>query len=588
MKKSRVAVVSVLLAAVLLGAAPETIRAQQGGSMENLLRPYLDPDFTPTEGPDTDKAFMRQKAAEIKAALPEKLRVAPGQKPKILLLTTGTYGTLHTPGAAGLIILLREAVVKYGAFELTEVYTDAGLTLEKLKEYHAVVLNNVGRVPNPQFANEILPAYVRDGGGMLAVHSTALLSYKEPDAEFNRLLGGYVDQEAKYGHPQKQGQAFPVVLPQPDHPLVAAFKGEAASLTVTHRTLLGQIRKPYQVNIAPPKRLADELYVLLPAKGQDTPPQVLVQIDRATAPQVYPDYVDDFAYALTWIKTYGKGRVFYTQFGHNMAVYAVPCVAGGILDGLLYAAGAQAPARREEKTAAAAGNPIFPYFFQKFEGQEAKLKEIGYTPTPFLLTKIDFTKNPPYESGKIQHWIQVMAKSGPGFVFVHAAVVRDSGDEEEAIRIVRETADVAQPAGFFVSVYPYFGSHVPSAEKALPFVQRIKRDNVGLTLHLPQEIKGGNARRFPEIIEKVKDHINLVVVCGADLPAEGDDPAKWPWSRLIRPLGEGDFDVGGFVRLVKATGYDGYFSQICWGIERPALDYLPQSIERWKGFCRQH
>jgi type 1 glutamine amidotransferase len=101
------------------------------------------------------------------------------------------------------------------------------------------------------------------------------------------------------------------------------------------------VRKPYRVEIAPPKRLADELYVLLRPKGQDSPPRVLVQIDRAAAPQIYPDYVDDFTYALTWIKDYGKGRVFYTQFGHNMAVYTVPCIAGSILDGLLYVSGQQ-------------------------------------------------------------------------------------------------------------------------------------------------------------------------------------------------------------------------------------------------------
>lgn len=308
--------------------------------MRGLLRPYLDPDYAPTEGPDQDKEFIREYTADIKGALPEGLSVPDAPKRRILVLTRGTMGPLHSPGAAGLLIMLRGAAEKYDAFELTEVYTDEFLDAEALSDFDAVVLNNLSQAGNHAFYNEVLPQYVRNGGALFAVHSSALPYRDQPEAEYNKLLGSYVDSvNTKYGHPSKHGKPFPVRLPDHDHPLAAAFKGEGTPRTVTHRCLAGKERRKYQVNINPPKTLADELYALIRTDGQENPPQVLAEVNSDEAVQVYPETADEFAYALAWIKQYGKGRVYYAQFGHNMGVCSVPCIAEAMLDGLQYVAG---------------------------------------------------------------------------------------------------------------------------------------------------------------------------------------------------------------------------------------------------------
>jgi type 1 glutamine amidotransferase len=203
-----------------------------------------------------------------------------------------------------------------------------------------VVLNQVGQTAQPRIYNDELPAYVRAGGGVLAVHGAALLFRDTPDAEYNRMLGGYVDTvHAKNGHPTKHGAVFTVRLPEPAEPLVSAFRGAPAERKATHSALAGAQRTFYTVAIKPPVAFADELYALVRTPGQQTPPRVLLEIDKATAVQRYPDGSSDFTYALTWTKEYGKGRVYYTQFGHNMAVFALPCIAQSILDGLQYVAG---------------------------------------------------------------------------------------------------------------------------------------------------------------------------------------------------------------------------------------------------------
>jgi type 1 glutamine amidotransferase len=52
---------------------------------------------------------------------------------------------------------------------------------------------------------------------------------------------------------------------------------------------------------------------------------------------------NDFAQA--WVKPYGKGRVFYTGFGHRTELYWNPAILRFYLDGIQFAAGdIQAPA----------------------------------------------------------------------------------------------------------------------------------------------------------------------------------------------------------------------------------------------------
>ncbi len=325
-------------------AAAAPGRAQFDGKMEELMRPFLDPAFAPADGPDADKAFILAMQEGMRKALPEKLGAAPAGKLRLLVLTQGTMGALHTPAAGGLLGFLREAAARYGAFELKEIYSDAAMAPEMLRGFDAVVLNNIAMAGRHEAFHEHLPDYVRNGGGLFAVHATALLYWKEADRPFHRLLGGYVDSvNGKYGHPLKaHGAPFRVKLHEPGHPILSAFGKPGGPMTVRHRSLVGARRNVYNVDIEPPMTLADELYVLVKAAGQEEAPRVLASVEKENAVQVYPETADDFAYALFWTKNVGKGRVFYSQFGHNMGVHTVPAIAETHLNGLLFAAGALA------------------------------------------------------------------------------------------------------------------------------------------------------------------------------------------------------------------------------------------------------
>jgi hypothetical protein len=42
---------------------------------------------------------------------------------------------------------------------------------------------------------------------------------------------------------------------------------------------------------------------------------------------------------VSWLRTTGKGRVFYTNFGHREDTYANPMIVKHLLDGIQYALG---------------------------------------------------------------------------------------------------------------------------------------------------------------------------------------------------------------------------------------------------------
>lgn len=569
---------------IVVDAAEDSAASPEERKMLSLLKPYLDPEFTPTEGPDTDKELIRELTACINSALPEKLSVQVGRKRKVLVLTTGTYGPLHTPGAAGLILLLRAAAGRYGTFELIERYSERGLDAAFLEGIDAIVLNSVGQSRNDAFYNEVLPAYVHSGGGLVATHGAALLMRSKPDAAYNRMLGGYA-AAGKDVHPKAHGKVFTVEVSSPEDPLVAAYQGAGQDLTLTHNWLDRNVRRSYKVRMHPPQTLADELYVLYRAAGQKSEPQILTRIRKHGAVQVFPDDTDDFTWALSWCKPYGKGRVFYTQFGHNMAVFAVPCTARAVLDALLYASGelkADAPVEEVSADAPAQDPPLFAYFYKRFPEHRQKALDLGYAPIEFLKPTLDFAAEQPLVVN--EKWLNWIAsdKTLAGVIALHVKTVRNQAEREKTVELIRDLAKTAEAAGAAVALYPYTGCYIDTAESAFVLAEEVDRENVGLTLHLPQELKAGNGPRLAEITAKVKDRLRLVVICGADRPADGDDVTTWGWDRLIRPLGKGEYDVKGFVRMVRTNGYDGPFGLICWGIDAPGEELLAKSMQSWK------
>jgi sugar phosphate isomerase/epimerase len=85
-----------------------------------------------------------------------------------------------------------------------------------------------------------------------------------------------------------------------------------------------------------------------------------------------------------------------------------------------------------------------------------------------------------------------------------------------------------------------------------------------------------NGNRLPEVVRTVKSRLFVVTVNGADRPGGG--------GRFILPLGEGDFDVAGWLQTLRDAGYRGPVGLQCLGVPGDPKENLGRSMAAWKKY----
>lgn len=158
-------------------------------------------------------------------------------------------------------------------------------------------------------------------------------------------------------------------------------------------------------------------------------------------------------------------------------------------------------------------------------------------------------------------------------VILWLTVQGKSTNDENAVRIVREIADAARASGVRVALYPHKGFFVATAEEALRIIRKVERPNVGVTLNLCHELAAGNAERVAAIVKACAPHLFLVSINGAD--------RSGGWTELIRPLGEGNYDVAGFLKALGQAGYTGPIGLQCYNRTGDPVENLKRSITAW-------
>lgn len=264
---------------------------------------------------------------KMTAAMPPKPAAAPARPRKLLVLGHNAWHAPVPYAAKALEIMAR----KTGAFEAVVTDDGAYLEPEKLAEFDAVLVNNwhgwnpfLGVAPREFGAlsfekkeelkrqearrRRALLDFVSGGKGLVGIHAATvgLNDWKE----WGEMIGG------RY-------QALPwmdarVRVEDPSHPLCAVFKGETF-------------------------RIEDEIYELRAPYSRETV-RVLLSVEPADAAREkstkYGKPVrTDSDYPLSWVKSHGKGRVFYCALGHFSETYWNPLMLRHFLDGIQFALG---------------------------------------------------------------------------------------------------------------------------------------------------------------------------------------------------------------------------------------------------------
>jgi type 1 glutamine amidotransferase len=258
-------------------------------AMAERVRVMLGSPAGQIRGPDRLEADMRR---QIEAATPREPVAKPRRSRKLLVTDIQMYSG-HSSIPHGNLLL--ELIGKYtGAFEPVFSNDLNLLRYPRIKEFDAVYLNNVcGMVYNDPEVRDGLLRFVREGGGIGGHHAVTYANNHWP--EFAEMMGGWAGAH----HIETQM----IKVDDAASPLTTSFG--SASFAHTDEFYIFPMYAPYS---------RDKQRVLLSIDVE--------QSDRATdgrfcALCTRPDQ----DYGLAWIKTYGKGRTYFTSLGHTDIFY---------------------------------------------------------------------------------------------------------------------------------------------------------------------------------------------------------------------------------------------------------------------------
>lgn len=152
-----------------------------------------------------------------------------------------------------------------------------------LNDFDAIFFYGIGELELTDQQKADLLSFIHDDGkGFIGCHTAITAFYKWP--EYGEMIGGYFDD-----HPWTTFDA-PIIVEDPNFPAMKAFPHEF----VTHDEI-------YQVKNFSRDRV-----------------RVLARLDETKLnlhnPRVHRTDKD---FAVAWARNYGKGRVFYSTFGHT-------------------------------------------------------------------------------------------------------------------------------------------------------------------------------------------------------------------------------------------------------------------------------
>jgi len=275
--------VGLVLITTLIVAIAGTVHAQKIYSAEEAEK-----IFYPLSGD-----FKTQ----IKNALPDKLPGVPASKRKLLVFNLHVSkdrqpieGHYSIPYANYAILLMGEEMDAYDTFFSNDTLV---FQPEILNQFDAICFNNTGGVlfDDPELRMNLLD-YVYGGKGFIGIHAAAATFVQWPVYDqfpaFGVMLGGYENG----GHPWKENEWITIQVEEKDHPVNRAFDYERFEISDE----VFQFSEPYS---------RDLVRVLMTIDISRT--------DTSMSRRILPERRADGDLAMSWVKDFGKGRVYYQE-----------------------------------------------------------------------------------------------------------------------------------------------------------------------------------------------------------------------------------------------------------------------------------
>jgi type 1 glutamine amidotransferase len=275
-----------------------------------------------------DKPVAASSVAKVEQALPSEPIVKPAAKRRILVVSS-TAGFRHRSIPIGKIAIekLGEAT---GAYEATISDDPANFEPDVLKTFDTVLLLNTTQdffMPSKNQRKQYTAAelaelqkqhnrlidnlinYVEQGGGLVGIHAATDTCYQHK--EYGEAIGAYFN-----GHPWRAKDQVTIVVEDQEHAL--------------NRPVFGA-QKDFE--------LVEEIYQFKEEPYSRERLRILLHLDPERSAPVKGLKRTDNDYAVAWVQSVGKGRVFYTSIGHNDHIYQNPLMLTHYLAGIQFACG---------------------------------------------------------------------------------------------------------------------------------------------------------------------------------------------------------------------------------------------------------
>lgn len=244
---------------------------------------------------------------KIEAALPDSTYATPGQQRELLIFHR-IEGFEHQSIPTGIAALQRLGE-KTGAYQATISDDMAMFNQAQLSRFDAICFLSTTKLSfeDPTHRANLM-AFVKSGRGVVGIHAATDNFYNWLEA--SQMIGGQFDQ-----HPWTADGTWAGIVEDSGHPLTQMFP-----------------KKTFDIN--------DEIYRIKPANIRDNC-RVLLALDMTEAVNLDVSGLrfTDKDIPISWVRDFGKGRVFYSSLGHNDHIFWHPVILRHYLAGIQFALG---------------------------------------------------------------------------------------------------------------------------------------------------------------------------------------------------------------------------------------------------------
>ena len=241
--------------------------------------------------------------------------LAKPEKARNVLVFYKTEGYCHRDSIALGLETFKIISEKTAAFTVDCSEDYSVFKKENIEKYDVVVLLNTTKlnVTKNEFVAQNLISFVKSGKGLAVIHAGADNFYDCDEAA--SMVGGRFAC-----HPWNANHWWSFNNLAPEHSVSKCFA------------------KKFMAN--------DEIYVHTTPPFDRSKLDILVTLDLddprtgdIVKNKKAKKYREDGFYAVSWVRPYGNGRVFYTSFGHDTHAWLDPAVLKHIMNGVQFAIG---------------------------------------------------------------------------------------------------------------------------------------------------------------------------------------------------------------------------------------------------------